>query len=62
MAAGDEVAVPAQDSVGADEEPQSVEHVDGQLMQQRCQERSIGRVEPHLLVAQLALQHHDLVA
>ncbi|WP_426513364.1 hypothetical protein ACPPVO_23770 [Dactylosporangium sp. McL0621] len=62
MATGDEVAVPAQDGVGADEEPQSMEHVDGQLVQRCCQERPIARVERRPLVAQLALQHHELVA
>ncbi|MGI5175223.1 hypothetical protein ACQEVZ_02690 [Dactylosporangium sp. CA-152071] len=39
-----------------------MEYVDGQSVQQRRQERPIARVEPHPLVAQLALQHHDLMA
>jgi hypothetical protein len=34
----------------------------GQWVQQRRQERAIARVEPHPAVAELALQHRDLMA
>ncbi|WP_406079168.1 hypothetical protein [Micromonospora sp. NBC_00858] len=62
MTTGDEVAVPAQHRVGAHQQLHSAQHVPRQPVQQRRQERPITRVEPHFLLAQLALQHHDLVA
>ena len=62
MAAGDQVAVPAQHRVRAHQQPQPAQHVARQPVQQRGQERPVSRVEPHPLLAQLAFQHRDLMA
>ena len=61
-AAGEEVAVPTQDRVGAYQQPQTPQRRPRQSVQQRGQQRAIGRGEPDLLRAELALQHRDLVA
>jgi hypothetical protein len=62
VAAGEEVAVPAQHRVRAHQKPHAAQHVARQPVQQRSQERPITRVEPHLLGAQLPFQHSELVA
>jgi len=56
VTAGEQVAVPAQDRVGAHQQPHSAQHVARQPVQQRRQERPITCVEAHLLLAQLTLQ------
>jgi hypothetical protein len=60
--AGEQVAMPAQHRVGVHQQPHSAQHVARQPVQQRRQERPIGPVEAHLLLAQLAFQHGDLMA
>jgi len=60
--AGDQVAVPAQDGVGAYQQSQAAQDVPRQPVQQRHQKESIARLEPGLPRSQLPLQHRDLVA
>jgi hypothetical protein len=60
--ASEEAAVPAKDGVGADQQPQLAKHGPGEPVQERCQQRPVGRLEPGLVGCQLALQHRDLVA
>ncbi|AQW54289.1 hypothetical protein SHXM_07752 [Streptomyces hygroscopicus] len=64
MAAGEKVAVPAQhrcpDAPAA--ALRGAWHVRGEPVQQRRQKCPVARGEPHPLLAELALQHHDLVA
>jgi hypothetical protein len=62
VTAGEQVAVPAQHRVGAHQQPYSAQHVARQRVEQGRQERPIARVEPHLVLAQLAFQHRDLMA
>jgi hypothetical protein len=62
VSAGGEVAVPAQDSVGAYEEPQPMEDILRQPMEQGRQQRSVAGVEPRPLGTELALRYRDLVA
>jgi hypothetical protein len=63
---GDQGAVPADHGLGTDQPPYPAQHVAGEPVQQRCEEGPISRIEPHPhphpLAAELALQHHDLVA
>jgi hypothetical protein len=60
--AGEQVAMPAKHRIRTHQQPHSTQHVARQLVQQRRQERPIGPVEAHLLLAQLAFQHRDLMA
>jgi hypothetical protein len=62
VAAGDEVAVPAQDGVGAYQQPQAAQRGPGETVEQRGQKGPIGRREPDFVGSELALQHGDLVA
>src|SRR5260221_146956 len=61
MTACDQVPVPAQHCVRAHRQPHSAYHLRRQPVQQRRQERAIARGEPHPVVAELALQHRDLM-
>jgi uncharacterized protein YkwD len=62
VTAGEQVAMPAQHSVGAYQQPHSAQHVARQPVQQGRQQHPIGPVEPDLLLAHLAFQHGDLMA
>jgi hypothetical protein len=62
MAAGEKVTVPAQHRVRTHQQPHSAEHVHGEPVQQRRQKCPVARGEPHPILAELAFQHHDLVA
>jgi hypothetical protein len=61
VTASKQVAVPAQDSIGPDQQPQTVQVGSGQLVQQRGQPRPIGWLEPDPLLTELAVQHRELV-
>jgi hypothetical protein len=60
--AGDQVAVPSEDRVGPNQQPQAPQGRPGQRVQQRGQPRPIGRCEPDLLPVEVALHHRELVA
>jgi hypothetical protein len=60
--AGDQIAMPAQDRIWAYQQPQPSQPLHRQPVQQRCQECPVNRGEPHFLLAQLTLQHRDLMA
>jgi hypothetical protein len=62
VAAGDQVAVPPEDRVGPDQQPQAPQGRPRQRVQQRGQPRPIRRCEPDLLPGELVLQHRELVA
>ena len=62
VATGEEIAVPAQDGVRADQQADSLQRGAGQRLEQSGQQRPIGRLEPDPLVAELALQLAELVA
>ena len=62
MPAGDQVAVPAQHGLRPDQQPEPAQHVAGERVQQRGQQRPVSRSEPDLLAAQLPLQDRDLMA
>ncbi|MFI1337426.1 hypothetical protein ACH4U7_46505 [Streptomyces sp. NPDC020845] len=62
MAAGEKVTVPAEHRDRTHQQPHSAEHVHGKPVQQRRQKCPVARGEPHPLLAELALQHHDLMA
>jgi hypothetical protein len=59
--AGEQVALPAQHGVGAYQQPYPTQHVHRQPVHQRGQQRPVSRLESHPPLAQLAVQHHDLV-
>jgi hypothetical protein len=61
VAPREQIAVPAQDRVRTHQQPQRAQHLVRKLVQQCRQERSISRSEPHLLAAELPLQHRDLM-
>jgi hypothetical protein len=61
VAACGEVAVPFEDRVGAHQQPQAPQRRPRQRAQQRGQQYPIGRLEPDLLPAELALQHRELM-
>jgi hypothetical protein len=54
--------VPAQHRIRAHDQPQPSQHVRRQPVQERREEGPVTRGEPHLLFAQLAFQHRDLMA
>jgi hypothetical protein len=54
--------VPSQDGVGAYQQPQAVQGGLGESMQQRGKPCPVGWFEPDSLLAELALQHRELVA
>ncbi|WP_055592006.1 hypothetical protein [Streptomyces hirsutus] len=62
MAAGDQVAVPVKHRVRPHRQPQPARHISRQPVQQRGEERPVGRREPRPFPSQLALQYGDLVA
>jgi hypothetical protein len=62
MPAGDQVAVPAQHGLRADQQPNIAEHVSGPPVQQGGEKRPISRREPDLLAVQLPLEDGDLMA
>jgi len=62
MAARQQVPVPAQDRLGPDQQPEPAEHVAWEPVQQSGQEHPVARAEPRPGLAQLPLQHRDLVA
>ena len=62
VAASDQVAVPLEDRVGPDQQPQAPQGRPRQRVQQRGQPRPIGWCETDLLPGELALQHRELVA
>jgi hypothetical protein len=51
-----------QDSVGPHQQPQTVQAGSGELVQQRGQPCSVGWFESDPLIAELAVQHRELVA
>ena len=61
MAAGVQVTMPAQHSVGSHQQPQTVQAGPGQLVQQRGQLGPIGRLEPDPLATELTVQHRQLM-
>ena len=60
VAAAQQVAVPAQDGVGGDDQMELSQRWSGDGVEQGCEERSVGRGEPGLV--DLALQDGELVA
>jgi hypothetical protein len=60
VAAGEQIAVPAQHRVRTHQQPYSAQHGARQPVQQGCQKRPITGVKPHLLGAQLPVQHGEL--
>jgi hypothetical protein len=57
----EEVAVPAQHRVWRYQEAESAQRLQRKLVEQWRQERAISRGEPHLVIAELPVQHRDLV-
>ena len=53
--------MPAQDRIRAYQQPQPAQRLPRQAVQQRGEEGTIGWSEPRPLVAQLTLQHGELV-
>ncbi|MGC9671303.1 hypothetical protein ACNTMW_32760 [Planosporangium sp. 12N6] len=53
--------MPLEDRVGPDQQPQTPQGRPWQRVQKRGQPRPIGRFEPDLLPAELALQHCELM-
>ena len=62
VAARDQIAVPAQHRIRTHQQPHPAQHLRRQPVQQRRQERSIARGEPHSAFAELTLKHRDLMA
>ncbi|GAA3370054.1 hypothetical protein GCM10017744_092270 [Streptomyces antimycoticus] len=62
MTACKKVAMPAQHRVRTHQQPHPAEHVHGKPVQQRRQKCPVARGEPPPILAELAFQHHDLVA
>jgi len=58
----DQIAVPAEHSIRAHHQVQSLEHVPGEPVQQRRQQRPVTRGEPHPVRTELPLQDRELVA
>jgi hypothetical protein len=59
---GDQVAVPARHGLGAYQQPDALQYVAGQAVQQRGEQRPVGTGEPDLLTVQLPLEDRDLMA
>jgi hypothetical protein len=57
-----EVPVPAQHCVRPEQQPEPAKHVPREPVKQGGQERPVARAEPRPSLAQLPLQHRDLVA
>ena len=60
--ARDHIAVPAEHGIRAHHQVQSLEHIPGEPVQQRRQQRPITRGEPHPVRTELPLQDRELVA
>jgi hypothetical protein len=58
---GEQVPVPAQDRVWAYQQPQPAQRLPRHRLQQRRQQRPVGRVEPDTSVAKLPLKDAELV-
>ena len=61
VAAHQQVPVPAQHCLWPDQQPEPAEHIPWEPVQQSGQERPVDRREPGPDLAQLPLQHRDLV-
>jgi hypothetical protein len=61
VAPGDEVAVPFDDRVGADQQPEAAQCRAGQRVEQGGQQCPVGRLESNLSRAEVALQHGELM-
>jgi hypothetical protein len=57
-----QVAVPEQYPVRAHQQPHLTQHATRETVKQRGQERPVARGEPCSLLAELAFQHHELMA
>lgn len=62
MLAGDQVAVPAQHGLRADQQPQAAQYVAGKPVQQGGEPRPVGPGEADFLAVQLPLEDGDLMA
>jgi hypothetical protein len=65
MAAAHQVAVPAQDGVGGDDQMELSQRGSGDLVEQNSEERPVGRGEPWFIDSapkdgELVAQHQDL--
>jgi hypothetical protein len=58
----EQISVPAQDGLGADQQPQPLQRGSGEPVEQGGQQRPVGGLEADPLVAELTLQHEELVA
>ncbi len=61
MPVGDQVAVPAQYGLRADQQPDAAQFVAGEPVQQCGEQRPVGRGEPDLLAVQVPFEDGDLV-
>jgi hypothetical protein len=59
--AGDQIPVPVQDGLGADQQPHSAQDVTGQWVQQGGEPGAVCPGEPYALPVQLPFQDRDLV-
>jgi hypothetical protein len=59
--AGEQVPVPAEHGLRADQQPDAVQHVAGKAVQQGGEEGPIGGREPDLLAVELAFENRDLM-
>jgi hypothetical protein len=57
----DQVAVPAQDRCGTNQQADLAQQVAGESVQQGGEQRPVGRGEPNLLAVQLSFQDVELV-
>ncbi|MER6009867.1 hypothetical protein [Streptomyces bluensis] len=62
MPTREQVVVPPQHRIGAHQQPHLAQHATRETVQQRGQERPVARGEPCSLLAELAFQHHELMA
>jgi hypothetical protein len=62
VAAGDQVAVPAQDRVGAYQQPQAAKRCPRKGVEQRGQQGPVGWLEGDALAAKVTLRHRELVS
>jgi hypothetical protein len=62
VSTGEQLPMPAQDRVRPHEQLHPAQSLQRQPVQQRRQQRSVSGLQSHLLIAELALQHGDLMA
>lgn len=62
MSSGDQIAVPAEHRVRSHQQPQPVQDIAREPMDERRDEGPVTGVEPYLLMSQSAFQHGDLMA